>query len=130
MNRSTVLRILQECDPKGIITNKQIKWKPEEQSEYRATERAFNGYNWECYLCHKTYRTVASLNQHLNSPTHQSKAYHCINKASCGKEFVSLAALFKHLESESCGAMRFQQVGQAHKQLMDAIMGRKMITGL
>ena len=129
MNRSTILRILQSRDPKCIITNKQIEWQPEEQCEYRATQRAFNGYSWECYLCHKTYRTVASLNQHLNSPTHQSKAYHCINQARCGKQFVSLAALFNHLESESCGAMRFHQVAQAHKQLTDALMDRKMITG-
>ena len=129
MNRQTLLRFLQTRDPRGFITNKQLEWHPEQNVEYSASQYAFNGRSWECYLCHKTYRTVASLNQHLNSPAHESKGYHCTNKARCGNEFVSLAALCNHLESESCGAMRFQQVGQKFPKLADAMMGRRMITG-
>jgi hypothetical protein len=38
-----------------------------------------------------------------------SKIYHCPS-FTCGKEFVTLAALFNHLESESCGFTKFMRV--------------------
>jgi hypothetical protein len=50
-----------------------------------------------------------SLNSHLNSPAHREKVYHCPGRG-CGKEFRALAPLFNHLESESCGAVRFETV--------------------
>jgi DNA-directed RNA polymerase subunit RPC12/RpoP len=74
-----------------------------------ASDQAWNGYAYECLLCQREFRTLQALNSHLNSPVHSQKYYHC-SKRSCGKEFVSLAGLVNHFESEICGAMRFNQV--------------------
>jgi hypothetical protein len=39
----------------------------------------------------------------------QQKLYHCPSP-SCPREFTSLASIINHLESESCGFMRFEKV--------------------
>ncbi|KAK1676916.1 zinc finger protein [Colletotrichum godetiae] len=74
--------------------------------------------NGECYLCHRAFSTLKGLNQHLNSPIHQQKLYHCPNHR-CGREFTTLAAAINHLESESCGYMRFKAVQQNVGQILD-----------
>ncbi|KAJ5917189.1 hypothetical protein N7466_010743 [Penicillium verhagenii] len=129
MNRESILRILQQSDRRGLITNKQISWHNNEESEKCVPSHAFNGSGWECYICHREFRTCQSLTQHLNSPIHAQKVYHCPN-GSCGKEFVSLAGLFAHFESESCGFMRFERVQQVQRTLNNAIMGRRQITAI
>ncbi|KAB8235671.1 hypothetical protein ETB97_010219 [Aspergillus alliaceus] len=126
LNRDTILRILRERDPNGLITNRHIKWHKEDACQYSATEYAFNGNGWECYLCHREFRTATSLNQHLNSMAHKQKVYHCPNlKGRCAKQFTTLAALFNHLESESCSFMRFEKVQQ---QAGNILQGRRAIT--
>ncbi|KAJ5160854.1 uncharacterized protein N7482_007858 [Penicillium canariense] len=127
LNRETILKMARHSDQHGLITNKQIGWHDEGRVEYEATSAAWNGHHWECYLCHKQLKTVTSLNQHLNSPVHQQKVYHCPNRKNCGKEFVSLAALFNHLESESCKIMRFERVQQVQRQLTDAFLNRRLL---
>ncbi|KAK0206083.1 hypothetical protein DFS33DRAFT_1312176 [Desarmillaria ectypa] len=42
-----------------------------------ATEIAFNGKAYECYLCHDTFRTLRSLNLHLASPIHDANEFKC-----------------------------------------------------
>lgn len=129
--RESIHRAISQLDPTGLITKKQIAWHDERNSTYSATDAAFNGKRWECCFCKQGFTTRKALNQHLNSPVHQSKIYHCLNKrGGCTKEFVSLAALFNHLESESCGYTRFENVQNYHRQLNDAVKGRRMITGL
>ncbi|KAJ5333021.1 zinc finger protein [Penicillium brevicompactum] len=129
--RESIHRAISQLDPTGIITKKQIGWHDERNSTYSATDAAFNGRHWICYFCSKGFGTRDSLNKHLNSPVHQSKIYHCLNKRGrCTKEFVSLAALFNHLESESCGFTRFENVQKFHNRLNDAVQNRRMITGL
>lgn len=123
LNRETILRMVRERDPHGVITNKQIEWHKEENVTYSASNRAFNGRHWECYLCHRTFNTIHGLNAHLNSPTHKQKVYHCPN-GRCAKNFVTLAGLFNHLESESCSFMRFEKV---QRQVAAVLDGRKLI---
>ncbi len=36
--------------------------------------------------------------------------YHCPNKVRCGLQFKTLAGMFNHLESESCGFIKFNGV--------------------
>ncbi|KAJ5579448.1 uncharacterized protein N7459_005433 [Penicillium hispanicum] len=128
MNRETILRMVRRCDPGGMITNRQIKWYEEENVQYEATDYAFNGQLWECYLCHREFHQRKSLDQHLNSPTHQQKVYHCPNRqAHCSQEFVSLAALFNHLESEKCSFIRFDKVQQVQRQLTDSIWNQRLL---
>jgi hypothetical protein len=85
---------------------------PDHSSEAIATSATWNGRYYECYLCHRGFTTIRGLNQHLESPAHKQKIYHCPNR-QCGRELVSLAALFNHLESESCGYIRFEKVQQS-----------------
>jgi hypothetical protein len=113
-------------DPQSHITKKQIQWHQQENVTYSATEHAFNGYNWECYLCPSNFSSASALNAHLNSSAHKQKAYHCPNStAACKKDFVTLAALFNHLESEACAFMRFEKVQQ---RVGTVLQGRKLIT--
>ncbi|KAB8259313.1 hypothetical protein BDV32DRAFT_59988 [Aspergillus pseudonomiae] len=111
LNRETILRIVHKRDPQGVITNKQIEWYKEDSSHYSATDHAFNGSSWECYLCHRGFRSVKALDSHLNSSVHKQNVYHCPNSnGRCVKQFTTLAALFNHLESEACSFMRFEKV--------------------
>ncbi|KAH8427243.1 uncharacterized protein LDX57_004956 [Aspergillus melleus] len=112
LNREKVYRIVNRNDPSGFITKKQIEWYPEDSAQYSATNHAFNGSFWQCYICHGEFFTVHGLNQHLNSPVHKQNLYQCPNKGNCGKEFVTLAALLNHLESESCRLVRFEAMNQ------------------
>ncbi len=127
LNRNTVLRMVRERDPYGTITSKQIEWhNNQENVKYSATRHAFNGSYWECYICHKEFNTVNALNSHLNSPAHEQKVYHCPNmKGRCGKNFVSLAGLFNHLESETCAFMRFEMV---QREVGNVLQGQKLIS--
>lgn len=126
LNRETILGMIRERDPRGVITNKQIEWHKEENVKYSATNRAFNGSYWECYMCHNEFNTAKALNAHLNSPVHKQRAYHCPNaKGNCGRQFVTLAGLFNHLESEACAFIRFEKVQQ---QVSHVLQPRKLIT--
>ncbi|EGE08694.1 hypothetical protein TEQG_07653 [Trichophyton equinum CBS 127.97] len=90
-----------------------------------SNSNAFNGSSWQCYLCTSCFRSRQGLNQHLNSPVHKQNVYRCPNQRSlCGKEFATLAALFNHLESESCSVVRFETV---QRGVNNMILRGKMI---
>ncbi|KAF2454907.1 putative zinc finger protein [Lineolata rhizophorae] len=129
LNRETILRLVRARDADGIITTKRIGWRDGDedggQARLRATPAAFNGAAWECYLCHRQFRAVEALDAHVNSPVHMQAVYRCPNVAGrCGREFTTLAGLFAHLESESCGFMRFERV---QRSVGTVLQGRKMI---
>ncbi|KAG5981782.1 hypothetical protein E4U55_002560 [Claviceps digitariae] len=126
LNRDTLYKAIRQRDAGGLITNRQIEWRDEQHLDYQATDRAFNGNCWECYICHSGFGSKTGLNQHLNSPRHKEKVYKCPNTVGgCRKLFVSLAGLFGHLESEQCSFMRFEHV-QAHAtRILDS---RRMIS--
>jgi len=83
---------------------------------YAASEMAFNGSAYECYLCHRTFSSLMSLNAHLNSPAHDAKEFKC---PSCRKEFKLISGLIQHIETETCGVARFQQVEDFAHNLAD-----------
>ena len=70
---------------------------------------AWNGSGFECYFCHRNFSTARGLEQHVKSPVHMQQIYHCPNR-NCAKDFKTLASLFNHLESESCGFIKFSGV--------------------
>lgn len=74
-----------------------------------ATEMAFNGTAYECYFCHKTFRTLDSLNAHLSSPAHDADEFCCPNK-KCNRRYKLVSGLIQHIETEVCGLARFQEV--------------------
>ncbi|WPA97988.1 uncharacterized protein RHO25_002599 [Cercospora beticola] len=110
-------------DTRGAITNKQLTWHEEENAELVASSASWNGYAYECYLCHRDFGSLRALNQHVSSPAHKQKIYHCLSR-SCGRQFTALAQLFNHLESESCGATRFSVV---QKNAAAVFSGQRMI---
>ena len=89
-----------------MITNNLLEWHQETWS----TDQAWNGRGFECYLCHRQFAADRHLDQHLSSPAHMQKIYHCPNTLECGSQFTTLAAMFNHLESESCGYIKFKGV--------------------
>ncbi|KAH8594480.1 hypothetical protein B0O99DRAFT_513835 [Bisporella sp. PMI_857] len=109
LNRDMLYKFVRSKDPSGVITKNLIGWTG--STQYEASNRSYNWsrQGWECYLCHRLFGHLSSLNQHLNSPAHQKSLYHC-PKRSCGKEFTTLAGIVNHLESESCGCTRFDNV--------------------
>jgi hypothetical protein len=74
-----------------------------------ATQLAFNGYAYECYLCHHTFMTLERLNAHLNSPAHDADEFKCLNPA-CKTEFKLISGLIQHIESGSCGLVKFNLI--------------------
>ena len=82
--------------------------------QYSATEQAFNGSGYECYLCHRIFRTLASLNTHLESAAHDDDEFQC---PKCKNTFTLISGLIQHIESEVCGAARFKQVEDIATQL-------------
>ncbi|KAF8172719.1 hypothetical protein BJ912DRAFT_993276 [Pholiota molesta] len=67
---------------------------------YFASEASFDGSAYKCYLCSKSFRTLAGLNSHLNSPAHDDDEFRC---PKCKTEFKLISGFVQHLESRSCG---------------------------
>ncbi|KAK0732129.1 hypothetical protein B0H67DRAFT_94285 [Lasiosphaeris hirsuta] len=122
LNCDEVYRIVRSKDPHGIIAKRLIGWTGDSDT-YEATDRAWNGSEWECYFCHRCFSSIIALNQHMNSPAHRQELYHCPNR-SCHSEFKTLAATINHLESEACGAMRFETV---QRHIGGIISGSRLI---
>ncbi|KAK3347534.1 hypothetical protein B0H65DRAFT_547357 [Neurospora tetraspora] len=124
LNRDSIYKFVRSKDPSGLISKKLIGWEGTSQTTLTCTDRAWNGRQWECYLCHKGFGTSHGLNQHLNSPAHQQNLYHCPNRSNCRQDFRTLAAIINHLESEKCGAMRFEQV---QRNIHGMVSGNRLI---
>jgi hypothetical protein len=112
--------IVRTFDTRNVITNPQ-RMIGGPTTTYRATSASWNSnvQAYECYLCHKYFTTLSSLNRHLESPAHEEKMYVC-PLTSCKAEFVSLSGLWRHIESEKCGVKKFAVVRDA----LDGLMGR------
>ncbi|ROW09438.1 hypothetical protein VMCG_02207 [Cytospora schulzeri] len=121
MNRDTLYKFVRSKDPHGVISKKLIGWHSE--PTYEATDRTWTGRGYECYFCDRLFSQLSGLNQHLKSPVHQQALYHCPNRG-CGRDFTTLAATINHLESESCGFMRFENV---QRGIGDMVTGRRML---
>ncbi|KAF8995166.1 hypothetical protein BDQ17DRAFT_1430542 [Cyathus striatus] len=74
---------------------------------YTATKKSFNGKEYECFLCHRTFRSLDALNRHLNSPAHDADEFKC---PGCKKKFKLISGLVQHIESGSCGVAKFKAV--------------------
>ncbi|KAK1990327.1 hypothetical protein LX36DRAFT_648018 [Colletotrichum falcatum] len=118
LDRDKLYRAVRRRDPNGLISNQLLEWHG--SPTYTATERAYNAAAraYECYLCHRHFGTLRSLDSHLNSPVHQQALYHCPN-LRCGREYRTLAGVINHLESESCGFMRFESVQRKVERILD-----------
>jgi len=68
IGRDEIYKIIRAKDPKGVMSKKLLGWKEESNFQYEATEKSWNGWAYECYLCHRTFSTLHGINQHLSSP--------------------------------------------------------------
>lgn len=119
VTRQEVNRQAIKLDKSNIITNpaRLIGYDPDSSTSTWATERSWNGYAYECILCHRTFRSLAALNSHLKSAIHEAKIYKCPNREGCGKDFQVLSALLRHVEKGGCGVRQFRVVKDAMDQL-------------
>ncbi|KAI9645340.1 hypothetical protein NHQ30_006076 [Ciborinia camelliae] len=122
MNRERINAEIRRLDRNHVITTRQIEY-PSSPSTSIATERSWNGYCYECPLCSSEFNTLPSLNAHLRSPFHEQKIYRCPGP-KCGREFKLLSGLVMHVESESCGVMRFQNVQRGAKSGIANMVGK------
>lgn len=91
-----------------------------------ASEASWNGFGYECILCHKEFRMLSSLNAHLESPVHDERIYRCPSRwDGCDAEFNTLSAILQHVERSTCGVTRFRpQV----RSLLDGVTHGSMRT--
>ena len=103
----------------NIIPNITIKKitgpvRPPILCTYIATKASFNGSAYECYICRKSFRTLASLNGHLNSPAHDDDEFRC---PKCKTKFKLISGFIQHLESGCCGLAKTTQIDNHFKKL-------------
>ncbi|KAK9483922.1 hypothetical protein V1527DRAFT_238797 [Lipomyces starkeyi] len=127
LDRTKINTLVRQLDRNNVITRPMLTMPGYENVETIATELAWNGYGYQCYLCTKQFQYLHALNNHLKSPVHQQNMYHC-PKLSCGRTYKVLSGLVQHVESESCGVMRFMQVQQQARNGIQNMVGR-MIAG-
>ncbi|KAL6719887.1 hypothetical protein ACLMJK_001808 [Lecanora helva] len=124
LNRDKIYQEIRKRDRNGYVTNNLLEWHEETTWD---TSNAWNGSSYACYLCNsRTFRAMKDLDQHLKSPTHQQEIYHCPNKMNCRSQFKSLAGMFNHLESESCGFVKF---GGVQKNVGNFLAGGQRAIG-
>ncbi|KAF5878845.1 putative zinc finger protein [Botrytis fragariae] len=121
-NRQKINAEIRRLDRDHVITTRLIEY-PSSSSTNIATSRSWNGSQFECALCYRGFNTLQGLNSHLKSPVHQQKMYKCPG-ARCGKEFIALSGLVQHVESESCGVMRFSKVQSTARGGVGRMVGK------
>ncbi|KAL8851902.1 MAG: hypothetical protein Q9221_003225 [Calogaya cf. arnoldii] len=61
-NRENIHRFFRQKDSNGIITDNLLEWR---QGETWSTSNAFNGSNYECYVCHRQFASSMSPDGHF-----------------------------------------------------------------
>lgn len=122
LDRATIHRALRQRDPDGFITERLLEWTETDHNAQWDPSSAWNGDGYECYICHREFGSAQGLRQHVFSPAHQAPLYHCPNKhGTCGgRKFPTLAALFNHLESQTCNYIRFDGVQKSVNNFLTA----------
>ncbi|KAF7960493.1 hypothetical protein EAE96_000173 [Botrytis aclada] len=123
-NRQRINAEIRRLDKNHVITTPLMEYNSSSSTSI-ATERSWNGFCYECSMCHRGFNNLQALNGHLRSPVHDQKMYRCLGP-SCGREFIVLSGLVQHVESESCGVMRFANVQKSASGRIDKMV-RKMI---
>ncbi|KAK7692187.1 hypothetical protein QCA50_003810 [Cerrena zonata] len=129
VTRQAVDRVVASIDRGNVITDprRMIESSNSPVTQTWATGRSWNGEAYECFLCHKEYRSLSSLNQHLQSAAHQDKKYRCPPAwDGCNAQFKTLSGLMQHVESGSCDVERFRR--RFTKVITDITDGMRMLT--
>ncbi|KAF7800183.1 hypothetical protein EIP86_011430 [Pleurotus ostreatoroseus] len=124
VDRHRINGLVRQYDRNNVITRPDHLLMGPDDFEPRvvqtyATERSFNDSRYECLLCRKEFRTLQSLNGHLNSPVHDDHMYRCPTRFDgCESEFKTLSGLMRHVESGSCEIYHFR--GRMNRYLDNA----------
>lgn len=108
IDRQKIDQYCRQVDRDHVFTNRLIEYPTSiTYKPATATRSAWDEDRklFKCCLCPRGFLNLTALNQHLNSPVHQQKIYHC-PRSHCRLEFVALSALVNRLESETCGSFR------------------------
>ncbi|PQE28741.1 Zinc finger protein [Rutstroemia sp. NJR-2017a WRK4] len=70
VNRQKINAEIRRLDQNHVITNRLLTY-PSSSTTTTATNRSWNGYAYECYLCSRQTASLDALNKHLNSPAHE-----------------------------------------------------------
>lgn len=125
LNRHELNKLVVRLDRNNLITNpSRLITGPSGTQQLSATrklwatELSYNGYQYECFLCHAEFGTLLALNKHLQSPRHEDKIYRCPNH-TCGLQYSALSSLTQHVENGQCGVSRFKMV----RDVMESLTG-------
>ncbi|CZT03158.1 related to zinc finger protein [Rhynchosporium agropyri] len=124
LDRQKINNMVQRMDTNNVITRPMLTMPGYDNNvQDIATERSWNGRAYACYLCRRQFGTLRGLNAHINSPVHEQSIYRCPGRG-CGRDYKILSGLVQHVESESCGLMRFAQVQQQARNGVQSFVGR------
>lgn len=132
MNRASVNKLAIQSDSHGVFTNpnrlsagsSDTPSEPEPSATPEITE-VFVGAAYECTLCHRTFPTFSRLSDHVQSPAHDPKIYHCPTAHDGGDvEFKTLSGLLQHGESECCDVRKSQNQATQTLDVLTARLGR------
>ncbi|KIM37282.1 hypothetical protein M413DRAFT_276588 [Hebeloma cylindrosporum] len=113
INRHDVTKAVKAFDTNNTISitrniTSSSNSPPSSTFLYTATEDAFDGRRYVCFLCSKEkFKTLHALNSHLNSPAHDANEFKC---PICEKEFKVVSALAQHVEASGCAMRRIAGV--------------------
>ena len=123
--RLKVDKRVHELDTRGAITNRKRigygDWEPE--PDIWATECAWNGYAYECYICDNEYDTLGRLNGHItqiHAPKRTENIYNC---PGCGRQFKLFSQFMGHMEHTGTCPVR------ENRRLKKALNGRALTMG-
>lgn len=130
VTRRAVNKVVASIDRGNIITDPRRMIQESSNSPITqtwATGRSWNGEAYECFLCHKEFQSLTSLNQHLQSPAHEDNIYRCPPAWNgCRAQFKTLSGLMQHVESGSCDVERFKR--RFTKVINDVVEGMRSLT--
>jgi hypothetical protein len=102
----------------GPHTTNPIRLNPRPLAVYLPENFIHLGTPYACPMCPDTFRNVASLTAHMNSPVHDPKEFLC---PKCERQFVLVSALIQHLESGCCGLASLEEVFERFGQVTAGI---------
>jgi len=124
ITRPVVNKVVVRLDAHSIITNPNRLiagpdgYKPPEPTHPLATESAWNGSSWSCFLCSSVFKSLRGLNCHLTSQVHDEAIYRCPNKGTCKREFKALSLLCAHVQTNKCGVNQMLYAKEAMESLV------------
>lgn len=85
-----------------------------------------------CYICGKTFRKELHLRDHLNSPAHAPKIFHCptallgLSGSKAPLAFKTISGLAQHIEAGACagGGEALKAITQIFEERIKAVTGK------